>query len=211
MIEPYYQEDGITLYCGDCREVLPQLKEKVDLILTDPPYPKEYLGLWSVLSEQSARLLKEGGYCIAYSGQLYLPAVLENMCGFLSYRWCIALLHSQSQIVWPVRHFAGWKPILVFQNGKVEDTGQIKRDVIGLNGMDKRFHEWGQVESEAGLLMVQYGTGDTILDPFCGSGTTLVAAKQLGRKAIGIEISEKYCEIAVKRLAQMELFNVGQE
>ena len=206
MIKPYYEEDGITIYHGDCRDILPQFPDKsFDLVLTDPPYPRAFLPLWSFLSEQCFRLLPTGSYCVSYSGQMFLPEVIRRMEEFLIYEWVISLKHAQSQIVWPVRHFAGWKPILVFRNHGEAPKGKIRKDTLEPSGMDKRYHEWGQVVAEAGFLGEQYSNGSSILDPFMGSGTTLVAAKQLGRRAVGIEIEEKYCEIAVKRLSQMQM------
>ena len=204
-----YPDDFINkILCGDCLEVMKGIPDKsIDLVLTDPPYPREFLPLWSTLSKESARILKEAHYCVSYSGQMFLPEVLTRMTEYLKYRWCVALLHAQTQIVWPVKHFAGWKPILLFQNGgDGKESHKIRKDVFeNRETSGKRFHKWGQPESESTDLILQY-EGMNILDPFAGSGTTLVAAKRLGRKAIGIEISEKYCRIAIDRLRQKELF-----
>jgi len=103
----------------------------------------------------------------------------------------------------------GYKPILVFSNGKPSfpDSGYFK-DTLRGSGRSKSSHPWEQSASELHPIIEHYSSdAGTILDPFMGSGTTLRAAKDLGRKAIGIEIEERYCEIAVKRLKQ-EVLNI---
>jgi len=176
--------------------------KSIDAVITDPPYPKEFLPLWNKCAKESTRILKNGGWFIAYSGQLFMPQVLSALSSELDYRWCIALLHGQSQIVWPAHSLAQWKPIFVLQNGRIEEKGTpIRRDVMKPRGMDKRFHEWGQNYFESIELSDQFSNeGDTILDPFMGSGTTGVACVQTGRNFIGIEIDPTYYAIAEKRI-----------
>jgi DNA modification methylase len=198
----------IDLRLGDCLELMKDIPSgSVDAVITDPPYPKEYLHCWDTLGVGASNALKLGGYCLTYSGQLFMPQVLTRMTEHLDYRWCIALMHAQSQIVWPARTTVKWKPIFVFQNGKVDETGlPLHRDIIPARGMDKRFHEWGQNEREAGELILSFtNEGETILDPFMGSGTTGVACVQTGRNFIGIEIDEGYFKIAQKRIAEAQL------
>jgi len=187
----------------DCLEGMKQLPDGcVDLVLTDPPYPKEYLECWDLLSKQSARLLKHGGYCIAYSGQLYMPNVLSKMTQFLTYRWCKALLHKQSHIIWPARTFAEWKPIFIFQNGILDEAKEpIRHDVIYPSGSDKQYHKWGQAVGEACDLIISYSSeNDLIIDPFCGGGTVPIACIRTNRHFIGFEIDAGCCAIANKRI-----------
>ena len=204
----------VELIQGDCLEVMRGMGDNsVDAVITDPPYPKEYLPLWKKVANISKSILKPGGWFLAYSGQLFMPQVLDSLSSELNYRWCVDLLHAQSQIVWPAHSLAQWKPIFVLQNGLINEKGTpIRRDVMKPRGMDKRFHEWGQNFYESMELIDQFTEeGDTILDPFMGSGTTGVACVQLNRNFIGIEIDPAYFAIAQERIrvAQMQpgLFN----
>jgi DNA modification methylase len=204
-LTPYYDHAGITIYCADCRDILPHL-EPFDLVLTDPPYPIEFIECWDKLSEIASTVLPDGGFCFAYTGQTNLFEVMNRMSKHLNYQWMVALIHSGAhQAIHHRKMMCGFKPILVYSKGKPnypENIGYF-RDTIKGTGRAKGCHPWEQAQFELGHFINYYAAlGNTILDPFMGSGTTLVAAKQLGRKAIGIEIEEKYCEIAVRRLQQ---------
>ena len=85
----------LDIRLGDFRELIKELPDNsVDLILPAPPYPKEYLPLWSDLARESARVLKPSGFLIAYSGQAYLPAVIKSLGEYLEYYWLMGLYHK---------------------------------------------------------------------------------------------------------------------
>jgi hypothetical protein len=199
-VKPYYERDGIVIYHGDCRDILPTLGP-VDLVLTDPPYgvgkaewDDAFLLDWLPLAARVA------GNALAImpgiSNLLRLPETIDG----LEYKWTLSV-HVINAIVRGAVGFGNWIPCVVYvrEGGSIytcnQDAGEIAiRGTMPDHPCPKPY--------DAMRWLVQRLPGDLILDPFMGSGTTLRAAKDLGRKAIGIEIEEKYCEIAVKRLAQ---------
>jgi site-specific DNA-methyltransferase (adenine-specific) len=203
-MKPYYDHAGIVIYHGDCREILPHL-EPVDLVLTDPPYPYEFIECFSYLSMFASKILTSGGWCISYSGQTYLPEVMQRLGENLRYHWMFVLKHTGGmQSIHHRKIMCSYKPLLVYTNGEPEYryTGYFT-DLLTGTGRSKSSHPWQQSCFELFALIRAFSEDHkTIADPFMGSGTALVAAKELGRRAIGIEIEEKYCEIAARRLSQ---------
>jgi hypothetical protein len=229
-MKPYYQDSAVTIYHGDCREILPHL-EPVDAVVTDPPYKSEYVPVYSEVWSACDQILKTPGQCFAMAvcrygrgntavaasgggdvmprgychvGQLFLPDVLRGFPETWDYLWCGCFEQRQMAVsIWPRGISSAWKPLLIFGKG-FSKFKPWKYDVIAARGdyrIEGNYHEWGQSEYQFKGLISRFEIGD-IVDPFMGSGTTLRAAKDLGRKAIGIEIEEKYCEIAAKRMAQ---------
>lgn len=194
---------NIDLRFGSFVEVLEDIEDgSVDLILTDPPYPYEFIECWSQLSEFASRKLKKHGFCIAYSGQLNLPEVMFRMANCLDYYWTFALTHAgKNQLISPRNLKCGWKPILVYQNGFKKTPGKPFVDVISGTGLEKDYHEWQQSEAELASI-IDYFTypGDVIVEPFAGSATTLIAASKMGRRAIGAELDRKHYNSAVERI-----------
>jgi DNA modification methylase len=203
-MKPYYEHAGITIFHGDCREILPQLPP-CDAVITDPPYPKEFIPMYAGIWSCCDLALKDGGACFAMVGQYCLPEVIRSFPQSWEYLWCGCFeQRSMAVSIWPRGISSAWKPLLIYGKG-FKKFKPWKYDVISSAGFyqdDKTGHEWGQEEGQFATLINRFEIGDLILDPLCGNGTTLVAAKNQNRRAIGIEIEEKYCEIAAKRLSQ---------
>jgi DNA modification methylase len=183
---------------GDFEEVFKDIPDgSIDCIITDPPYPYEFIDVWSKLSRVAKRVLKPNGYCIAYSGQMYLPEVMQRMSENLDYYWTFAVYHEgQTQIVNGINLMCRWKPVLIFQNGKkkIENTFQ---DYFISESREKNGHDWQQSKSGVGYLIEMFTKeGDTILEPFSGSGTTIICAKEKNRNIIAAELDEKTYNIA---------------
>ena len=200
----------IDFRLGDFETVFADLPDgSVDCIITDPPYPYEFIEVWSKLSRFAKRVLKPNGFCIAYSGQMYLPEVMQRMSENLDYYWTFALLHAgQSQLIYPRNVFCGWKPLLVFQNGYKKLHTQVD-DTIKGSGREKGGHDWQQGEEELNGVIEKFtNIGDLILEPFAGSGTTIIAALKNKRRIIAAEIDENTYNISKAKVSQNQ-FNNG--
>lgn len=191
---------------GDFREVLADLADgSVDAIVTDPPYPAEFLPLYSDLSKLAARVLRPGGICAVMVGQSYLPELYARLTENLTYHWTMAYLTPGGQAVqvWQRKTNTFWKPIILLTNG--DYTGDWFGDVAksAVNDNDKRFHEWGQ--SESGMVdLIERLTrpGDLVVDPFLGAGTTGVAAIATARRFIGCDVDGAHVNAADIRIRQ---------
>ena len=194
-MEPYYEHAGITIYHGDCREILPGLT--ADVVVTDPPYG------------------------IGFAGQ---PTKWQRRAGASPERWddeapdlAAVLAAAPTSCIWGGNYFPlppsrGWlvwtKPDAPPSMGSVElawtnrdqNARHISHSISATNA--ERVGHPTQKPLRVMRWCLEAMPPGLILDPFMGSGTTLRAAKDLGRKAIGIEIEERYCEIVAKRLAQ---------
>lgn len=202
-MQPYYSEGGITIFNADCRDILPTLGP-VDLVLTDPPYG---------ISLGGSGGIHRHSYVIG-DNEPFDPSP------FLEYRRVILFGANHYSNRLPLGGWLCWDKRLSQQADKmigcpfelawvnewkvsrmyrVLHGGVVNADWAG----QKREHPTQKPVTLMRAIIQDFSKEtDIILDPFMGSGTTLRAAKDLGRKAIGIEISEAYCEIAAKRLSQ---------
>ena len=175
----------------------------VDWIITDPPYPKQYLDLYAHLARLAEHALKPGGSMVAMVGQSYLPQIIERLSTTLTYHWTLAYLTpgGQAAQLWSRRVNTFWKPLLWFTKG--EYKGQWIGDVCRSDANDKRYHHWGQSESGiADIIERLTDPGELILDPFLGAGTTGVVAVRMGRRFIGIDVDPDCVSSAEDRLLQ---------
>ena len=253
---PYYEDTAVTLYHGDCVDVLPSLDVKANLILTSPPYfnarPEYaewstygvYLGFLESAFTACHQLLTDGRYLVVVASHVIVPRFSRSES---SHRKAIPFdLHAILErigfefiddIIWVKPQGAGngrgrqfavgrrplaYKPeattehILVYRketdrlidalldksHGLVEGH-YMPTDVWNFNPVTNDAHPAPFPYALSSEVIRLYSVpGDVVLDPMAGSGTTLRAAKDLGRKAIGVEIHEPYCELMTKRMAQ---------
>ena len=205
--KPYYEDEehGIVIYNADCRDILPHLP-KVDLLLTDPPYGIDFAGQPTNYQRLAGMKPK--------SWDKKAPVLTE---------WVQLAAHA---CIWGGNYFQlppkrGW--LAWYKRDSPESFGDLELAWTTCETVTRLF-DWtisatnrervGHPTQKPLALMLWclgfFPKTQTVLDPFMGSGTTLVACKQLGRKCIGIEIDEKYCEIAARRLSQGMLFGQGE-
>jgi len=209
---PYYDQDGITIYNGDAELVIDSFTPKqFDLCLTDLPYGVniDYDGYDDSQQNLASLIEKIMPKLLNVSDRALITCGVINIRYYPQYDWALSFYNKAGagSGKWG---FTTWQPILAYgkdpyltnRMGRRSDTIEFS-EASEINGhpCPKPLTAWKKV-----LLRGSVSTTDVILDPFMGSGTTLLAAKQLGRKAVGIEQSQRYCDIAIKRLAQMELF-----
>jgi 16S rRNA G966 N2-methylase RsmD len=177
--------------------------ESVHLVLTDPPYDKDSIGLFGAAAVAAQHVLRPGGSLLIYAGQKYLGDVIAAMAPHLRYWWTFALVHQGSaQLLQKLGLRCGWKPILWFVKETRGDVAAIVPDILEGSGREKAVHEWQQGEAEAATLIERFtNPGDLVADFFAGSGTVLAAAKRLDRRFVGFEIQAANVEKIAERIA----------
>ena len=209
MTDPYYQDDYATIYHGDCLEILPTLADQsIDLVLTDPPYGIEKS---STKGDYESDFVDNEDYIVSFVVAQILPQ-LRRLARVVLTPGIKHLFHYPKPDSFGVFFYpsaTSWQkwgtldtnPILYYGD-RPEKMGPLSWSETSTapkaikHPCAKPLVQWRKLVDRCS------SEGGTILDPFMGSGTTLEAAKQLGRKAIGIELEEKYCEIAAERLQQ---------
>lgn len=217
MIKPYYSEPNITIYNGDCLEVMKELPA-VNLVLTDPPYNAKNIGPNCRKYSQGPMQLPQKVYtAFCYLWFMGAHKISENMV----FTPGIANTHNYPQPYWILcwhkpsavcfnkfQGFNVWEPIFIYgKNTKRIGQDYIKYDSLNFGKGPEKYHPCPKNINLIKWLIQHFSNeGDLILDPFLGSGTTARACKDLNRKCIGIEINKDYIDIAIKRLGQ-EVFN----
>lgn len=208
-MQPYFEQDGIVIYHGDCRDVAPSL-DTVDLVLTDPPYGIGF-------AAHPAKSMRGANVQATDWDNAVVDMELLNL----------VRAKGKTQVIWggnyyPLPISRGWlawvKPAALPTFGTLE-LAWTNLDQRAQHIVHNMVHSQ---EARAGhptqkpLTIIQWcftvvPECATVLDPFMGSGTTLVAAKSLGKHAIGIEIEEKYCEMAARRLDEVGAWKPAQQ
>lgn len=226
-MKPYYEQSGVTIYHGDCREVLPTIE--AEALITDPVWPNSIFPAVTDPQQLLAETLAVSTVerVVIHLGVDSDPRFLAAVPGRWPFiRSCsldYALPNPKGRILYggDVAYVFGAFPQL--PKGKVllpgrYVSGQIDKSKPrgSWSGKDKRYTRsraecYQQLDHPAPRRLdhvrwlVGWYAGASVVDPFVGTGTTLVAAKRLGIRAIGIEIEERYCEIAAQRLSQEAL------
>lgn len=185
---PYYEHAGITIYHGDCREVVHDIVRRIDLVLSDPPYPDNPRVQWTDIAELKDAFAELHGF---YFWDAVAPFPFRFSARHI---WHKPNGQSSKQYEC-VYECNGGAPCKVFRVAAIlPNYVQYAKECVD-----------HPTQKPLKLVRRLIGKASCVFDPFMGSGTTLVAAKELGRKAIGIELEERYCEIAAKRLSQETL------
>jgi len=201
---PYYQDSAVTLYHGDCREIVPALG-RFDLLLTDPPYGINRAGMRGSTSKHGGRKAYED---LKWDNGTPDPSIFASL-----------ISASDNQVIWGANYFPavlppsmGW---FVWDKGQdirssdcelayTSRRAALRRKVLNRFALmqDGPEHPTQKPVELISWCLSFFPDAHTVLDPFAGSGTTGRACKDIGRKCVMIEREEKYCEIAARRMGQ---------
>ena len=196
--------DAIRIVQEDFRNLA--IEEKTSgLVITDPPYPKQFLPLWDALGMFAARVLRPGGMLVTYTSPYYLDQVIASLGKHLTYYWQLVLLHDHGggEMVYPRKLRTWYKPILCFSKGEPLRHRCIN-DVLHGHGKEKDLHDWQQSLLDAVHLIEHFSKpGDLIVDPFGGSFTAAEAVLRVGggRRFLGCDVDRACVVLGQKRIA----------
>jgi site-specific DNA-methyltransferase (adenine-specific) len=220
VVKPYYQDEWATIYQGDCREVL-SVVPSPRVVITDPPYGINYQ------TANLGKVTRDNEVPIDWLAYISLHTdKVTRLYWFTHERSIGKVQEALVQLGWSLYRMLVWDKISMTP-GDLSDYGCRTEYIISAVAAGQRDRLRGARDSnlisvprvdmrvlkhptEKPLALMSYlvvrstGPSELVLDPFMGSGTTLVAAKQLQRHAIGIEIEERYCEIAARRCEMMQ-------
>lgn len=194
---------NVTILHGDFLTEYSKIgKETVDCIITDPPYVKEWLDNYEAFAVAAEYVLKPGGFLISYVGHIHLDQILAQMTPWLDFYWIACLKHAgTTKAVHSRSVTCSFKPILIFQKEPRKKPKRYFCDIIQGTGREKGVHEWQQGEEELRQIFEPFtDPGDTVLDPFMGSGTVISMGQKLGRAVIGFDIDLLNVEIVKGRV-----------
>jgi DNA modification methylase len=214
-VQPYYSDAAVTIYHGDCRDVLPQLPE-VPLVLTDPPYAiGGARAEWKVTASVgtgihlAAQKVSKGGAMLCFTttsgrGMEFTMGAVGNVLPFNR----LLIWHKRfvrSRVAGPWR----WDLVAIMAFGRAS-FGRPEHSSLCTSAGDahRPADDTGHpAEVPVGVADWLYSPfdADVVLDPFMGSGSLLLPAYRAGKRAIGIEAEERYCELAANRLDQLIL------
>lgn len=224
---------GVSIYTSDIKNIC-SLRSGAEAaaIITDPPYPHNFIDCWSELAKFAGRTLQKRGWLIAMSGQRYIPEVLERLItegkeAGLRYCWTIAVhVPGQCTTSWlgggdtdtkdpnilQVGINVQWKPVFCFIKGNERPSSwPLGTDFITSPANDKEYHEWGQNELVFDRLVEGFTQrGELIVDPFLGGGTTAISAVRSGRAFEGFDIDPSSEIITLDRLSKLSCAESAQ-
>lgn len=201
MLKPYYEEKNIEIYCGDSLEIMKEIPDKsIDLVLTDPPYNVNFAKWDNIKNYKEFASLLLAEWKRISSRIAFTPGLINvGMWSSIEYPKWILCWYKPAAMKRSPFGFCNWDAVLFYGKSLITHgytdviKATIKHEEIDHPSIKP-------LKLMTGILERTSKKGNTVLDPFLGSGTTLVACKELGRKGIGIEISQKYCDIAIQRL-----------
>jgi adenine-specific DNA-methyltransferase len=222
-ISPYYEDDGIVIHHGDCRCILPTLPgNSIDFVLTDPPYLVNYRGRWdgerrSIVGDDDPswlvpafselwRVLKADSFAISFYSWTHSDLFVGTFKA-LGFRLVSHLAFVKN--VWGLGRYTRGQheTAYLLAKGRPAMPRRGISDVIEWEREYDAFHPNQKPVAALYPLIAAYAPpGGVVLDPFMGSGSTLRAAKDFGLSAIGIEVEERYCRYAARRMRQRILF-----
>ncbi|MBI5639489.1 MAG: ParB N-terminal domain-containing protein [Nitrospirae bacterium] len=203
----YKPDNSIQMIHGDfikeCKNIA---DNSIDAIITDPPYPKEFLPLWKELGITANRVLKPGGFLIAYSGKIYLDTVMDYLKNAgLKYYWMFNIVYKGNcnpKIPFRRVHELS-RPVLIYSKPPIKVQDEYFKDTYNCTTMEKEFHDWQQANEPFQYLIKKFSKPDeTILDPFVCTGTVALASLMEQRKCIGMDVDEKMIKVAKGRIQE---------
>lgn len=181
--------DRWHVYHGDIRTI--ELNKQYDFIITDPPWQKESIPLYETLGKRAVEWLKPNGVLIAMCGNFYVNQYYNILDKYLNYYWTGCWLEKDSSVLCKPKFVKErWKPLLIYTKG--EYTGNVFYDVFESSSREYELHDWQKnVDGFVSLIKTLCSSGQSILDPFCGSGTTGIAALKMVVSLMGLKLMKR--------------------